>query len=65
MKAIHNIKQPITDLTCMIGMQKLKNNVINQILYFIQFHINHENKKNNSDFMLLLYMDHQEQEKQK
>ena len=52
MKAIHNIKQPITDLNNMIGMQKLKNNVINQILYFIQkFHINHENKKNNSDFM--------------
>ncbi len=52
MKAINNIKQPITDLNNMIGMQKLKNNVINQILYFIQkFHINHENKKNNSDFM--------------
>ena len=33
MKAIHNIKQPITDLNNMIGMQKLKNNVINQIFY--------------------------------
>ena len=39
MKAIHNIKNPVTKLNDMIGMKKLKENVINQIIYFIQsFH---------------------------
>lgn len=39
MKAIHNIKTPVTKLNDMIGMKKLKENVINQIIYFIQsFH---------------------------
>ena len=39
MKAIHNIKNPVTKLNDMIGMKKLKANVINQIIYFIQsFH---------------------------
>jgi len=52
MNAIHNIKDPITHLNNMIGMNKLKSNIINQILYFIQkFHINHESNKNSNDFM--------------
>lgn len=39
MEAIHNIKTPVINLNNMIGMNKLKENVINQILYFIQsFH---------------------------
>ena len=36
MKAIHNIKEPLSELNNMIGMNKLKNNVVNQIIYFIQ-----------------------------
>ena len=39
MKAIHDIKKPVIELNNMIGMKKLKENVINQIVYFIQsFH---------------------------
>ena len=52
MQAIHNIKEPIIQLNNMIGMNKLKTNIINQILYFIQkFHINDVNEKINNDFM--------------
>ena len=52
MQSMHNIKEPIIRLNNMIGMNKLKANVINQILYFIQkFHINDVNKKINNDFM--------------
>ena len=36
MKAIHNIKSPLIELKNMIGMNKLKNNIVDQILYFIQ-----------------------------
>ena len=51
MEAMHNIKEPVIQLNNMIGMNKLKTNIINQILYFIQkFHINDVNK-NNNDFM--------------
>ena len=52
MQAMHNIKEPIIQLNNMIGMNKLKTNIINQILYFIQkFHINDVNKKTTNDFM--------------
>ena len=41
MLAIHNIKAPLLDLKKMIGMHKLKNSIVDQILYFIQdFHKN-------------------------
>jgi SpoVK/Ycf46/Vps4 family AAA+-type ATPase len=39
MQAIHNIKEPLLELKNMIGMTKLKNSVVDQLLYFIQeFH---------------------------
>lgn len=36
MEAIHNIKSPLIELNSMIGMNTLKQNVVDQILYFIQ-----------------------------
>ena len=36
MKALHNIKEPLTELNNMIGMKDLKNNIVDQILYFVQ-----------------------------
>ena len=51
MKAIHDIKKPVQKLNNMIGMKKLKTNIIQQIIYFIQnLHIN-DNSKENNDFM--------------
>jgi SpoVK/Ycf46/Vps4 family AAA+-type ATPase len=39
LKSLHNIKDPLTTLNNMIGMTNLKNNVVDQLLYFIQeFH---------------------------
>ena len=50
MKAMHNIKTPLLELKNMIGMNKLKNSIVDQILYFIQdFHKNSNAK--NQDFM--------------
>jgi SpoVK/Ycf46/Vps4 family AAA+-type ATPase len=50
MKSINNIKEPLKNLNNMIGMEKLKNNIVNQIIYFIQkLHLT-ENTKN-GDFM--------------
>ena len=50
MKAIHNIKEPLTELKNMIGMKKLKNSILDQILYFIQ-ELHKNNNKQNNDFM--------------
>ena len=36
MDAIHNIEAPLLELNKMIGMKKLKDSVVDQILYFIQ-----------------------------
>lgn len=36
MKALHNIKEPLQELKDMIGMTELKNNIVDQILYFVQ-----------------------------
>lgn len=44
MKALHNIKEPLQELNNMIGMTELKNNIVDQILYFVQ-----ELHKNKSD----------------
>ena len=49
MKAIHNIKEPLTELKNMIGMKKLKNSIVDQILYFIQEF--HKLSRNSNDFM--------------
>lgn len=48
MQALHNIKEPLEDLHSMIGMQTIKETIIDQILYFVQeFH----NSNSNDDFM--------------
>ena len=40
MEAIHNIRHPITKLNNMIGMKSLKEQIVDQILYFSQyFHV--------------------------
>ena len=50
MKSIHNIKEPLLELKNMIGMNKLKNSIVDQILYFIQDFHKVSNSKND-DFM--------------
>ena len=50
MKAIHDIKEPLNELNNMVGMHKLKNAIVDQILYFIQEFHKVSNSKNN-DFM--------------
>ena len=48
MKSIHDIKEPLNELNNMIGMHKLKDSIVDQIIYFIQgFH----NTPGSSDFM--------------
>jgi len=50
MKSIHDIGGPISELNQMIGMNKLKSSVVDQVVYFAQnLHINKEAK--NQDFM--------------
>jgi len=50
MKALHNIKEPLTSLSKMVGMQDLKTSIVDQILYFIQ-DLHNVKAKNNQDFM--------------
>jgi SpoVK/Ycf46/Vps4 family AAA+-type ATPase len=49
MKALHEIKEPLQELNNMIGMKELKNNIVDQILYFIQEL--HKNNLSSGDFM--------------
>jgi SpoVK/Ycf46/Vps4 family AAA+-type ATPase len=49
MQILHNIKEPLIELNNMIGMKDLKNNITDQILYFIQEL--YKNKDNSGDFM--------------
>ena len=50
MKAIHAIKEPLQDLSNMIGMDTLKRNIVDQIIYYIQnLHIKPEPIKTDSD----------------
>ena len=49
MQTLHNIKEPLIELNSMIGMKELKNNITDQILYFVQ-ELN-KNKDNSGDFM--------------
>jgi SpoVK/Ycf46/Vps4 family AAA+-type ATPase len=49
MKALHNIKEPLQELNNMIGMAELKNNIVDQILYFVQGL--HKNNNASGDFM--------------
>lgn len=50
MEAIHRIESPLKQLNNMIGMKKLKEAIVDQILFFIQkLHYNEQTKE--SDFM--------------
>ena len=49
MKALHNIKEPLTELNNMIGMKDIKNNIVDQILYFVQEL--HKDTLSKGDFM--------------
>jgi len=48
-KALHDIKEPLEELNNMIGMNNLKNNIVDQILYFIQKL--HKNKDSSGEFL--------------
>ena len=50
MEALHNIKEPLTHLSKMVGMHDLKTSIVDQILYFIQ-DLHNVKAKNNQDFM--------------
>jgi SpoVK/Ycf46/Vps4 family AAA+-type ATPase len=49
MKSLHNIKEPLEELNNMIGMKDLKNNIVDQILYFVQQL--HKNKNSSGEFL--------------
>lgn len=49
MKSLHNIKEPLQELNNMVGMTTLKNNIVDQILYFVQQL--HKNKNSSGDFL--------------
>jgi SpoVK/Ycf46/Vps4 family AAA+-type ATPase len=49
MNALHNIKEPLEELNHMIGMKDLKNNIVDQILYFVQQL--HKNKNSSGEFL--------------
>ena len=49
MKALHNIKDQLTEMNNMIGMQSIKCNVVDQILYFVQDL--HKGRCTTGDFM--------------
>jgi AAA+ superfamily predicted ATPase len=49
MRALHKIREPLIEMNSMIGMNDLKNNIVDQILYFIQDL--HKGKTNSGDFM--------------
>ncbi len=50
MKNLHAIREPLTKLQNMIGMNQLKTNIVDQILYFIQ-DLHSISDKDNQDFM--------------
>jgi len=49
MKCLHNIKEPLEELNNMVGMTNLKNNIVDQILYFVQEL--HKDNQSTGDFM--------------
>jgi len=49
MKSLHDIKEPLEELNNMIGMNNLKNNIVDQILYFVQEL--HKGNLSSGDFM--------------
>ena len=53
MKALHKIKEPLTELNNMIGMKSLKENIVDQIIFYIQnlHKTQDKTKKSSNDFM--------------
>jgi SpoVK/Ycf46/Vps4 family AAA+-type ATPase len=51
LKILHDIKEPLEELNNMIGMNDLKINIVDQILYFIQELHKNKGTKTNGDFM--------------
>jgi len=53
MKALHKIKEPLTDLNNMVGMKDLKENIVDQILFYVQnlHKTNAGSKQSSNDFM--------------
>jgi SpoVK/Ycf46/Vps4 family AAA+-type ATPase len=46
MRSLHKIKEPLLELNAMIGMQNLKENIVDQILFYIQnLHKDHNGEK--------------------
>jgi len=52
MEALHKIKNPLIELNNMIGMKNLKENIVVQIIYYIQ---NYHNILENLENIVLLY----------
>ena len=49
MTAIHAIREPLTDLSNMVGMTTIKRTIVDQILYYLQeLHVPEPNNKNNN-----------------
>lgn len=48
-KTLHNIKEPLEELNNMVGMKDLKDNIVDQILYFVQEL--HKNKNSSGEFL--------------
>ena len=49
MQALHKIRKPLEELQRMIGMQSLKDNIVDQILYYVQGL--HKNKDSSGEFL--------------
>jgi SpoVK/Ycf46/Vps4 family AAA+-type ATPase len=49
MNLLHDIKEPLKELNNMIGMKDLKNNIVEQIIYFIQEL--HKNKDSSGEYL--------------
>ena len=50
MKVLHKIKTPLAELNAMIGMKELKENIVDQILFYIQ-NLHTLNSEGGNDFM--------------
>ena len=55
LKALHNIKIPLEALNNMVGMKTLKNNVVVQLLYFIQDFHKHTNTSSGDYMHTIIY----------
>lgn len=56
MEALHKIRTPLIELNNMIGMYQLKENIVDQIIYFIQnLNITNDSKTNNDYMHTVIY----------